>query len=84
MARGGDRRPITRSEGHELRFASLLAQAMCADTSEAGARFNSERDSLFQRWERLLHVLADFKVRGWGGPPSSLDRINDWLPSFLP
>ena len=52
---------------------------MRSDTSETGTRFNAERDSLFRRWERLLNVLAHYHVRGWGGPPSSLDRINDWL-----
>jgi hypothetical protein len=56
-----------------------LLQAMRSDTSETGTRFNSERESLFRRSERLLHVLAYHHVRGWGGPPSSLDRINDWL-----
>jgi hypothetical protein len=41
---------------------------MRSDTSETGTRFNSERDSLFRRWERILHVLAYHHVRDWGGP----------------
>jgi hypothetical protein len=58
LPRGGDRRRILRPEGRDLSYASLLMQAMCEDTSEAGIRFNHERERLYQRWERLVRALV--------------------------
>ena len=79
MPRGGDRRRIIRSKGRYLDFASLLVRAMCEDTSEAGIRFNREREALFRRRERLLRVLTRYPVSGWGEPPSALDRMEEYL-----
>ena len=47
LSRGGDRRPIERSEGRDLSYTSLFMQTMCEDTSKAGAKFNEER-----QWRR--------------------------------
>jgi hypothetical protein len=79
MPRGGDRRPIRAPQGRDLDYASLLFAAMCEGSSKASKRFNMEREILFLRWERLLRVLGQYTVPGWGGPPSTLDRIENYL-----
>ena len=79
MSRGGDRRPIDRSHGRDLSYAYLLLNAMCEDASEAGRRFNREREAIFVRWERLLRVLSNYPVAGYPAPPRELDRICDYL-----
>ena len=79
MSRGGDRRPIERSESRDLSYASLLMKVMYKDTSERGAKFNEERETLFLRWERLVRALVHHKVPGWANPPSSLDKIEGYL-----
>jgi hypothetical protein len=79
MSRGGDRRPIDRSHGRDLSYAYLLLNAMCEDASEAGRRFNREREAIFVRWERLLRVLSNYPVAGYPAPPRELGRICDYL-----
>ena len=79
MPKGGDRRPIVRPEGRDLAYASLLCQAMVADTSDAGLEFNRERETLFQRWQRLIRALSRHNVPGFSSPPSTLDKIDDYL-----
>ena len=75
MPKGGDRRPIYKSEGQELNYASLLMQALAEDTSESGLAFNVEREQLFHRYERLVRVLIQHPPHGWGMLPSELDEV---------
>ena len=59
-------------------------QAMCEDTSEAGIRFNQEREQLFRRWRRLVATLQDYSVSSRPpGPPATLDRYVEWLNLVL-
>lgn len=79
MPRGGDRRPIERLQGMDLSLATLLLKAMTKDISEAGERFNNEREVLFQRWERLVRVIDRHPPPGYGSFPSVLDAVENWL-----
>ena len=79
MPKGGDRRPIHKSKGRELIYASHLMQALTEDTSESGLAFNQDRLRLFRRWERLVRVLMRNPPRGSGRLPSELDAIGDYL-----
>jgi len=80
LQRGGDKRRIIRPEGRELSQASLLMQALCEDTSEAGIKFNQEREQLFRRWRCLVAKLQNHSVSSRGpGPPAALDRYVEWL-----
>ena len=80
MSRGGDRRPIDRSHGRDLSYAYLLLNAMCEDVSEAGRRFNREREAIFVRWERLLRVLSNHNGDKLGNVAGVPFRGSDPLP----
>jgi len=83
MSRGGDRRPIDRSHGRDLSYAYLLLNAMCENASEAGRRFNREREAIFVRWERLLRVLSNHngdKLGNVAGVPFEV-AIRFYLPA---
>jgi hypothetical protein len=57
--------------------------AMCIDESEAGVRFNCEREALLQRWQRLTSFLNVYESHGWGLPPNSLADFDKYFNHLI-
>lgn len=52
---------------------------MCADTTEAGKRFNQQRHNLFRRWQRLIRAMDRYQLPGMGSVPSEVQHIKPYF-----
>jgi len=56
--RGGNNRPLARTEGGELAYAKLLFDTIRRLKTKEARRFEAERVALFNRWKRWIVTIA--------------------------